>query len=198
MPIQITRLILCLPAVLLCGACMAQPDGAPGSAGPGAVPSATAPSAIKQSDINTDATTEARGRAAAAVAARKTPLPSPVAEATQTLRRLPESDGGTILADMPAPFPAAEFSSGNVWLGLLDGRRVAVFAGAADGAGQVRLVPVRADGALQMDALKIFNAPAGAGPLRIIRAQGNVLALRDAAGTQTLFDLSNETFAGNN
>ncbi len=193
MPIQITRLILCLPVALICGACLSQPDGAPGAA-----PGATAPPAIKQSDIDADATTEARGRAAAAVASQKTPLASPVAVAVNTAQRLPVSDGGTILADMPAPFPAAEFTSGNVWLGLLNGRRVAVFAGAANGAGQIRMAPVRADGALQLDALKIFNAPPGSGPLRIIRAQGNVLALHDEAGTQTQFDLSNETFAGNN
>lgn len=114
-----------------------------------------------------------------------------VAEAgvAAALAATPAGDGVIVEGVLP-PLGAAEFLAENAW----SGNGVVVYAGlvrdpAAGGddaasRGGVAVVPVRADGEFDLLGLRIVPAPIDARALRVIGAQGGVLALSD--GTVTL------------
>ena len=96
-----------------------------------------------------------------------------------------------IINDGVAPFPAAEFTLGNVWQDLVNGSHVQVFAGAlgSDSSQGVFLVVVTSlDGTSSTPSQ--YLAPIKGGLLRVTRGAYPIISAIDAAGAKISLDLS--------
>lgn len=97
-----------------------------------------------------------------------------------------------VIDDPEAPASGSRFLGRNRWVGLVGGRVVAVYAGAAgvDDAGVAskdgRVLVQWADGATSASPPDLV----GSGPLRVISEGGGRLVLHDAGGARHVLDLT--------
>lgn len=100
-----------------------------------------------------------------------------------------------ILENAGAPFPAAVFTARNAWQGKRDGGLVIVYAG-VDGAdpqqGLVIVIWEDKDGGFERAEHR--PTPVKAGPVKIVKAEGNHLTLEAQNGATFTFDVQSQSF----
>jgi hypothetical protein len=102
-----------------------------------------------------------------------------------------------IFENTQPPYPAIDFTSKNMWQGVIGGNRVAVFAGAEGYEGNTRqgllIVQVDDPQASQMDVTR-HPTPHIAGPIRIESVNGMIMHLSSTEGATYSFDLSTRKY----
>jgi hypothetical protein len=99
-----------------------------------------------------------------------------------------------IFEDSEAPASGADFLGRNRWVGVIDGRSVAVHAGQAGAEATTgRLLVMLAAADMTVDRAYTRDV-AGSGPLRVTAATGTTITLIDSHGAEHLFDITTEAF----
>jgi hypothetical protein len=145
----------------------------------------------------------AQTRAAAQSQPQPPPGPSP-APATVTTMPAPRqpAGAGNIVTDFVPPFPAMTHVITTMWYEDASGKRIFVYAGALrDSPGTnspasqgVVIVVVQTPEGGALPGGGTYLAPGKTGPLRIIGASGERLALKSDSGATLYFDVSTRQF----
>lgn len=129
---------------------------------------------------------------AAAASARTAPDKNSDAGRPRATEEAPWPTG--IFEDDEAPFPA-EQRVVNRWVGVIAGRRVAVYAGSSVSNPREGLVIVMSFGSDGSPVRRTTHpTPVRAGPVRIVAAQGSRLSLAAADGQRLTFDATISAF----
>jgi hypothetical protein len=156
------------------------------------------PSAKQTLEASTEQT-----RVAASRKPQPPPGPSPV-PATSAPAQIPHkpAGAGNIVTDFVPPFPAMTHVITSMWYEDVSGKRIFVYAGALrDNPGTnspasqgVVIVVVQTPEGGALPGGGTYLAPGKTGPLRIVGASGERLALKSDSGATLYFDVSTRAF----
>jgi len=98
-----------------------------------------------------------------------------------------------IFNNQTAPSPIKDFTIYNLWQNMVNGERVAVYAGfKQDHSGRILVSTVTADKSNRV--YQTYDPPPGVGRLQVIAAEGDRLTLQDDQGNVLYFDVPTRQF----